>query len=177
MKTINLKTTETYKSIPAGFTWDNIPPFSIITGVNGAGKTQLLEILKGTDNNGMALYVSAEITDEDSMTATLVLPSPQTRGNNITGLLSYFQNTANRLGNLAQWKNNIKEWENHISTWIEPQLKQDIPTEKKYQLTSERTSLLENIKSYKQMVRDNTIFAYEEELDAIILGESYNRII
>ncbi|WP_289157733.1 AAA family ATPase [uncultured Muribaculum sp.] len=167
MKTINLKTTETYKSIPAGFTWDNIPPFSIITGVNGAGKTQLLEILKGTDNNGMALYVSAEITDEDSMTATLVLPSPQTRGNNITGLLSYFQNTANRLGNLAQWKNNIKEWENHISTWIEPQLKQDIPTEKKYQLTSERTSLLENIKSYKQMVRDNTIFAYEEELDAI----------
>lgn len=167
MKIINLKTTETYKSIPAGFTWDNIPPFSIITGVNGAGKTQLLEILKGTDNNGIALNVSVEITDEDSMIATLVLPSPQTRGNNISGLLSYFQNTANRLGNLAQWENSIKQWQSHISSWIEPRLKQDIPTEEKYQLTSERTSLLENIRSYKQMIRSNTIFAYEEELVAI----------
>ena len=167
MKTINLKVTDIYKSIPSGFTWNNIPTFSIITGVNGAGKTQLLEILKGTDTNGMPLNVSAEITDENSMFTTLVLPSPQTRTNNIAGLLSYFQNTANRLGNLAQWNNNIKGWETHISTWIEPRLKQDIPTEEKYQLTSERTGLLENIRSYKQMIRNNTIFAYEEELDAI----------
>lgn len=167
MKTINLKVTDIYKSIPSGFTWNNIPPFSIITGVNGAGKTQLLEILKGTDTNGMPLNVSTEITDENSMFTTLVLPSPQTRTNNIAGLLSYFQNTPNRLGNLAQWNNNIKGWETHISTWIEPRLKQDIPTEEKYQLTSERTGLLENIRSYKQMIRDNTIFAYEEELDAI----------
>lgn len=167
MKTINLKTTEIYKSIPSGFAWDNIPPFSIITGINGAGKTQLLEILKGTDNNGMTLNVSVEITDENSMVATLVLPSPKTRSNNISGLLSYFQNTANRLGNLAQWKNNIKGWESHISTWIEPRLKQDIPPEEKYKLTSEKTGLLENIRSYKQMIRDNTIFAYEEELKAI----------
>jgi len=167
MKTINLKVTDIYKSIPSGFTWNNIPPFSIITGVNGAGKTQLLEILKGIDNNGMPLNISAEITDEKSMFTTLVLPSPQTRTNNIAGLLSYFQNTANRLGNLAQWNNNIKSWETHITTWIEPRLKQDIPTEEKFQLTSERTGLLENIRSYKQMIRDNTIFAYEEELDAI----------
>lgn len=167
MKTINLKVTDIYKSIPSGFTWNNIPPFSIITGVNGAGKTQLLEILKRTDTNGMPLNVSAEITDENSMFTTLVLPSPQTRTNNIAGLLSYFQNTPNRLGNLAQWNNYIKGWETRISTGIEPRLKQDIPTEEKYQLTSERTGLLENIKSYKQMIRDNTIFAYEEELDAI----------
>lgn len=167
MKTINLKVIDIYKSIPSGFTWNNIPPFSIITGVNGAGKTQLLEILKGTDNNGMTLNISAEITDEESIFTTLVLPSPQTRTNNIAGLLSYFQNTANRLGNLAQWKNTLKSWENRISTWIEPRLKQDIPTEEKYQLTSERTRLLENIRSYKQMIRDNTVFAYEEELDAI----------
>ena len=107
MKTINLKVTDTYKSIPSGVTWNNIPPFSIITGVNGAGKTQLLEILKGTDNNGMPLNVSAEITDENSVVTTLVVPSHQTRSNNISGLLSYFQNTAKRLGNLAQWKNFI----------------------------------------------------------------------
>lgn len=167
MTTINLKTTEIYKSIPPGFKWEHVPPFSIITGVNGVGKTQLLEILKGTDNNGMPLNLSVEITDENSMVATLVLPSPQTRSNNISGLLSYFQNTANRLGNLAQWKNNIKGWESRISTRIEPRLKQDITPEEKYQLTSEKNGLLDNIRSYKQMIRDNTIFAYEEELKAI----------
>lgn len=167
MKTINLKVTDVYKSIPSGFTWNNIPPFSIITGVNGAGKTQLLEIFKGTDNNGMHLNASAEITDENSMFTTLVLPSPQTRNNNIAGLLSYFQNTSNRRGNITQWENNIKSWGTHLSTWIEPRLKQEISTEEKYHLTSERTGLLENIRSYKQMIRDNTIFAYEEELDAI----------
>lgn len=167
MKTINLKVTDIYKSIPSGFTWNNIPPFSIVTGVNGAGKTQLLEILKGTDNNGMPLNASVEITDEDSMFITLVLPSPQTRTNNIAGLLSYFQNTANRLGDFAQWKKFISDWETRISTWIEPRLKQDISNDEKYQLTSERTGLLENIRSYKQMIRNNTIFAYEEELAAI----------
>ena len=167
MKTINLKVTDIYKSIPSGFTWNNIPPFSIITGVNGAGKTQLLEILKGSDNNGMPLNTSAEITDENSVFTTLIIPSPQTRSNSISGLLSYFQNTANRLGNLAQWKKFISDWENRISTWIEPRLKQNISNDEKYQLTSERTGLLENIRSYKQMIRDNTIFAYEEELAAI----------
>lgn len=167
MKTINIRTTEAYKSIPAGFIWKNIPQFCIITGINGAGKTQLLEILKGSDNSGMPLNFYPEITDENSMATTLVLPSPQTRNNSVSGLLSYFQNTANRLGNLAQWKNTLNGWENHLSTWIEPRLKQGISIEEKYQLTNERTGLLENIKSYKQMIRDNVVFAYEEELNSI----------
>jgi energy-coupling factor transporter ATP-binding protein EcfA2 len=33
-----------YKSIDA-LTWDNIPPFAVLTGLNGSGKTQLLELL------------------------------------------------------------------------------------------------------------------------------------
>lgn len=33
-----------YKSIDT-LVWDNVPPFAVLTGVNGAGKTQLLELL------------------------------------------------------------------------------------------------------------------------------------
>jgi ABC-type Mn2+/Zn2+ transport system ATPase subunit len=33
-----------YKSI-SNLTWDNIPGFAVVTGKNGAGKTQLLEVL------------------------------------------------------------------------------------------------------------------------------------
>jgi AAA15 family ATPase/GTPase len=35
-------TSGSYKSIKAPFSWDNIPLFSVITGENGSGKTQLL---------------------------------------------------------------------------------------------------------------------------------------
>lgn len=34
-----------YKSFKAGFTWDDIPMFAIVTGENGVGKTQLLELM------------------------------------------------------------------------------------------------------------------------------------
>lgn len=36
---------DTFKSV-APFTWDNIPSLSIITGLNGAGKSQLLELIR-----------------------------------------------------------------------------------------------------------------------------------
>lgn len=34
----------TYKSIDH-VVWDKIPPFAVLTGLNGSGKTQLLELL------------------------------------------------------------------------------------------------------------------------------------
>lgn len=43
IKSITLK--QDYLSLPSEFTWENIQPFSLITGLNGVGKTQLLEII------------------------------------------------------------------------------------------------------------------------------------
>ncbi|MGL5722002.1 MAG: hypothetical protein ACRCY4_06365 [Brevinema sp.] len=34
---------KTYKSIPQGMEWEDIPNFVVITGKNGTGKSQLLE--------------------------------------------------------------------------------------------------------------------------------------
>ena len=38
---------EGYKCFKKGFRWDNIPKFTILTGINGSGKTQLLRMLNG----------------------------------------------------------------------------------------------------------------------------------
>ena len=38
-----LKANESYKNIKAGFEWNDITRFAVITGENGSGKTALLE--------------------------------------------------------------------------------------------------------------------------------------
>ena len=43
------------------FTWDNIPKFAVITGINGSGKTQLLNKIHEIINNPSA----GEITYKD----------------------------------------------------------------------------------------------------------------
>jgi ABC-type lipoprotein export system ATPase subunit len=47
---INCQPGKKYKSIEL-LIWEDIPPFAVITGLNGSGKTQLLEVLafKPTD--------------------------------------------------------------------------------------------------------------------------------
>ena len=47
MDNISIKLPVRYKSLQDGFEWNDIPPFAVITGVNGVGKTQLLEAIKG----------------------------------------------------------------------------------------------------------------------------------
>lgn len=42
---MKIQVTETYRSVEP-FTWDNIPSLSIITGLNGVGKSQLLELIR-----------------------------------------------------------------------------------------------------------------------------------
>ena len=45
-----IKIQQTYKSIPNGLEWNDIPNFAIITGKNGSGKSQLLEQIKVQKN-------------------------------------------------------------------------------------------------------------------------------
>ena len=47
MEKISIKLSSKYKSLQEGFEWNDIPSFAVITGVNGIGKTQLLEVIKG----------------------------------------------------------------------------------------------------------------------------------
>lgn len=87
MKRINITICEQYKSIPSGFIWNNIPQFSILTGVNGAGKTQLLEVLQQQERNGMQIAISFVVTTADGEETNLVVPSQQTKSQNLSGFL------------------------------------------------------------------------------------------
>lgn len=167
MKYINICIPEQYKSIPSGFTWNHIPQFAILTGVNGVGKTHLLSILKQQEENGMQINIPIMATDDAENETALVLPSPQTRLQNISGLISYYNDMDNRLTNISSWENYIKNWSNRIS-WINTRLKDDSLNEsERRQLNHELRDLSNNIKSYQQMIINTTIFAYEEELKNI----------
>lgn len=69
-----------YKSIES-LTWEDIPPFAVVTGLNGSGKTQLLEVLAykltGTTPGGTNLGGVRVVTVGDSFGAESVayLPS------------------------------------------------------------------------------------------------------
>lgn len=175
MKRINITISEQYKSIPSGFKWDNVPQFSILTGVNGAGKTQLLEVLQQQERNGMQIAIPFVVTTADGEETNLVVPSQQTKSQNLSGLISYFNDTDKRLNNIRDYNNNLSYWNDRID-WINSRLSQDIDDEEKHQLNFEKTSLIENsIKPHQQMLRNSTLFSYEEELKSIsvICGKSY----
>lgn len=64
-----------YKSIDS-LVWENIPPFAVITGLNGSGKTQLLEVLAykltgttphGGDLSGLQLSVTGDSFGAESV--------------------------------------------------------------------------------------------------------------
>ena len=64
-----------YKSID-NLVWKNVPPFAVVTGLNGSGKTQLLEILAykltgttphGVNLSGLTLSISDDSIGADSV--------------------------------------------------------------------------------------------------------------
>jgi len=175
MKKINITIREQYKSIPSGFRWDNVPQFSILTGVNGAGKTQLLEVLQQQERNGMQIAIPFIVTTADGEETNLVVPSQQTKSQNLSGLISYFNDTDRRLNTIRDYKGNLRYWNDRIDQ-INSRLSQDIDDEERHQLNFEKTSLIENsIKPHQQMLRNSILFSYEEELKSIskICGKPY----
>jgi len=61
---VNIKFKGFYKSI-RNITWDNIPNFAVITGTNGSGKTQLLELIHNSLVSGQSPFSSFEVEGLD----------------------------------------------------------------------------------------------------------------
>lgn len=76
---ISLELHEEWLSIQKGFKWENIPMFSIITGVNGVGKSHLLYFLYNLKD----YPYSGSIKQSGGNIFNLILPDKITQGFNI----------------------------------------------------------------------------------------------
>ena len=90
MQPINLKFNTEYLSIPEGFEWNDIPGFAIVTGVNGAGKTQMLNAMQGADAADISL------SHKDGTEAKLILAADINQFLNLEGLIQYKNGATNR---------------------------------------------------------------------------------
>ncbi|KOP23281.1 hypothetical protein AMR41_26935 [Hapalosiphon sp. MRB220] len=103
-----LLNTGRYKGFSAFFEWDNIPDFAVLTGENGAGKTQLLEMIYKTiqqPTNAMSInglqFHPHEVVYFPKNWAFINNPQPIDQGN-ITGSLKVIANalkSGSRLNN------------------------------------------------------------------------------
>lgn len=170
MENITLKLTERYKSLQGGFEWNDIPPFAVITGVNGVGKTQLLEVIKGQserpDNRGVISQIDREISSPSGPENLIFSENTYQRELTLNGMIEYMKNNDQRLVQLRNLDKEISNYNNYIKNTL-------------YQLSLtnekvERLQLENNIRSYKEQIRifqnqklSFNIYAYDEEIKRI----------
>ncbi len=170
MESISLKLLERYKSLQEGFVWSNIPPFAVITGVNGVGKTQLLEVIRGRSNGtnygGKNQSILREITAPSGPVNLVFSENTTNSGLSLNGLIEYVNNVDQRLVEIRNIEQQISNCQNNINNW-----------RRQYSQTSERVERLQienRIRTQEGFIRDLqnqklnvSIFAYDEELKRI----------
>lgn len=170
MDNISLKLTYRYKSLQEGFEWKDIPPFAVITGVNGVGKTQLLEVVKGrserTDNRGRAIQIVREIASSRGPENLIFSENTSQRGLSLNGLIEYVQNADQRLLVIRNLDNDIRNCRNNINNWRQ-QYSQATDKVEKLQLENSIKSHEEQIRNYQNQKLNVNIYAYDEELKRI----------
>lgn len=170
MDNISLKVTSRYKSLQEGFEWNNIPPFAVITGVNGVGKTQLLEVIKGRserpDNRGIIPQINREITSAAGLENLIFSESTTQRGLTLNGLVEYVQNSDQRLVTIRNLEKDIKNYQYHINNGLS-QISQSIDRVEKLQIRNNIDSWRNEIRNLQNQKQNVHIYAYEEELKRI----------
>lgn len=167
---ISLKLLTRYKSLQAGFEWRDIPPFAVITGVNGVGKTQLLEVIKGRsdepDRQGLIHSINREITSLSGHANLVFSENTTKRKLSLNGLIDYVKNSDQRLVELRKLDKQINAFQNNIARW-RSQISQ---TKDKV----ERLRLEDDIRAYDLQIKNCldqklnvNVYAYDEELSRI----------
>lgn len=170
MNKISLKLTTRYKSLQEGFEWKDIPAFAVITGVNGVGKTQLLEVIKGRserpDNRGIIPQIVREITSSNGPENLIFSENTTQRGLTLNGLIEYVKSGEQRLVTLRNLDQQIGALQTYINN-NQHQLSQITDKIAILQIESNIRSWREQIWNLRKQKLNVNIYAYDEELKRI----------
>lgn len=170
MDKISLKLTTSYKSLQQGFEWNDIPPFAVITGVNGVGKTQLLEVIKGrsetSGNRGMIPQIAREISSSHGPENLIFSENTSQKGLSLNGLIEYVKSSDQRLLSIRNIEQHINNSLSLISNWRQ-QLSQAVDRVHRLQLENNIKNYENQIRDYQNQILNVNIFAYDEELISI----------
>ena len=170
MDNISLKLPIRYKSLQDGFEWNDIPPFAVITGVNGVGKTQLLEAIKGrgnrVDNRGNLPKIIREITSPNGPVNLIFSDNTHQSGLSLKGMIEYVKNNDQRLLTLRNLDEQIKGYRRSIFSWRQ-QHSQSTDRVERLQLENNISSFEEHIRNCQNQKLSVNIYAYDEELKRI----------
>lgn len=170
MNKISLKLSSRYKSLQQGFEWNDIPAFAVITGVNGVGKTQLLEVIKGwserPDSRGVIPQIVREITSYSGPENLIFSENTTQRGLSLNGLVDYVKNGEQRLVTIRNIDQQISRYKNPIAQW-QHQCSETTDKVERLQLENNIRSHEEQIRNLQNQKLNVNIYAYDEELKRI----------
>lgn len=164
-----------------GFVWNDIPPFAVITGVNGVGKTQLLEVIKGRserpDKYGAIHPIAREISSSKGLENLVFSENTTQMGLSLNGLIEYVQNSDQRLVTLRNLDEQIKNFQFHLKN-RKQQYSQSTDKIVKLQLENKIHGFEDQIHNLQNQILNVHIYAYEEELRRIAhkLGKKVNEL-
>lgn len=159
MENISIKLPIRYKSLQDGFEWKDIPPFAVITGVNGVGKTQLLEVIKGHSGN-------VNITSSSGPIKLIFSEDTTQSGLSLNGLIQYVKSSDQRLISIRNLDQSIASYQRNINLWRQRYL-QSTDRVERLQLENDISSCEGYIRNNENQKLSVNIFAYEEELSRI----------
>ncbi len=170
MENVSLKLLSRYKSLPEGFEWNDIPSFAVITGVNGVGKSQLLEVIRGRNerpnNRGAIPAIVREITSSNGTENLIFSENTTQRGLSLNGLIEYVKKEEQRLVTLRNLDQQITNYQLHINNWRQ-QLSQTTDKVERLQLENNIRGNEQQIRSLNNQKLNVPIYAYDEELKRI----------
>lgn len=153
-----------------GFEWSDIPPFAVITGVNGVGKTQLLEVIKGwserPDSRGIIPQIDREITSSSGPENLIFSENTSQRGLSLNGLIEYVKNSDQRLVELRNLDQQVRDYHGYIKSSLD-QRSQTSDKVEQLQLDNNIRSYKDQIRNFQNQKLNVNIYAYDEELKRI----------
>ena len=178
MEKISLRLPKRYKSLQGGFEWNDIPSFAVVTGVNGVGKTQLLEVVRGRsgkfNNAGVFPAINREIRSSNGPVNLIFSENTTQNKLSINGLIEYAKNSDERLVKLRNLDEEIKNLQNFISNY-QNQITQTADKIGRLQLENKIRKFEKQINNHLTQKLTVNIYAYDEELKRI--AQKLNKIV